>query len=807
MEIEEEKKEDKSEIKNAEYEYEVEFIMQSKKARQKFTPSQEIYLLYVFCFYVFQCGLISLYYNGINLNFIDKNSKLSKIFKKETKFPKIKVLAKDNLMLKRKNNEELNYDNNYNLLNLTIDKGTISQNLSEIQNNEIIDSITLIEEKIDENEIIPCFFSQIANKTINKLSISPKFLALIDSNNSYQNLKCFNELKELEIISPKKSINLIKAIEYEIKNIFFPKLKRLKLCNISIKLNNKVNFAFLEKLELINSYLIISNSQEKQIEKENNKNQIILFNSLSYLGLNYIYYTDLCEQLDLILKNSKSVDILKLKLDSIEFNTPFNFTEFCTKNQKNIEKVKNIELNLKSKFIFEEIKTKEQKKCVDKFLRKTTKLKLLPFSKFTEKELAYFGPKLSNINLLKLEMINIEKENENELIKFLQYYPDLEYISLDEKYNYLIPSKIYKLNIHSIEDITKNKEQFKNFINNLKVDKLEKIEIPFFEFDREKKKLKILGDLLPMEEPEKNEKEAKNEIINETNENENNDNIIKITDLEEIFILLKKILFNIPYLEELILQNFETENKAKYLSNFLIGFVILLSSPKVYKLKLIDVYIDKNIVEKFSFMFLNYSSCLKSLELNNIKIEGDEMQFLFYTLVFQIEYKRLSTLKLSNIDVNQTFLQVANDYNIFKKVDNIYLDSINNFELIKDIILNLDTNTGISLKNLKITEEELIKYLKDNGDYLKKIELDLEGIKLYEVLNNDDISFKDCRSLKIYESFDNFEDNSKFFFLENKWLKMKKLRKLYVYIKANNNTNRSKEKELLSLYKYVKNII
>ena len=311
-----------------------------------------------------------------------------------------------------------------------------------------------------------------------------------------------------------------------------------------------------------------------------------------------------------------------------------------------------------------------------------------------------------------------------------------------------------------------------------------------------------------MEETEtKKEKEENIEIINEINENENNNINIKITDLEEIFILLKKILFNIPYLEELVLQNFETENKAKFLSNFLIGFVILLSSPKVYKLKLIDVYIDKNIVEKFSFMFLNYSSCIKSLELNNIKIEGDEMQFLFYTLVFQIEYKRLSTLKLSNIDVNQTFLQVANDYNIFKKVDNIYLDSINNFELIKDIILNLDTNTGISLKNLKITKEELIKYLKDNGDYLKKIELDLEGIKLYEVLNNDDISFKDCRSLKIYESFDNFEDSSKFYFLENKWLKMKKLRKLYVYIKANNNSNRSKEKELLSLYKYVKNII
>ena len=147
------------------------------------------------------------------------------------------------------------------------------------------------------------------------------------------------------------------------------------------------------------------------------------------------------------------LEILKLKLDSIEFNTPMNFTEFCHNNQKNIEKVKNIELNLKTKFIFEEPNVKEKKKCVDKFLRKTTKLKLTPFSKFTEKELAYFGDKLSNINLLKLELINIEKEKE--LVKFLDNYPDLEYISLDEKYNYLIPSKIYKLNIHSVDDIKK----------------------------------------------------------------------------------------------------------------------------------------------------------------------------------------------------------------------------------------------------------------------------------------------------------------------------------------------------------------
>jgi len=791
--------EEKSESKI--HEYEVEFIMGDKSSKQKFNTSQEIYLLYVHCSKVFQCGLISLYFNGINLNFIDKNSKLSKIFKKDTKDPIIKVLAKDNLMLKRKNNDEIIINQNYNKLNITIDKGTISQNLNEIQNNEIIDQITICDEKIEQDEIIPCFFSQIANKTINKLIINPKFLVIIDNMNNCQNLKCFNDLKELEILAEKNNVNLIKKVEYKIKNIYFPNLKRLKLKNLSIKFT-QINLNILDKLDLENSYIILDSKEENKESKENNLPQL-LFTSLSFLGLNYIYYTDLCQQLDIIMKRTKSVDILKLKLDSIEFNTPFNFTEFCVNNQKNIEKVKNIELNLKSKFIFDEITTKDQKKCVDKFLRKTTKLKLIPFSKFTEKELAYFDNKLSNINLLKMEMLNIEEENE--LIKFLQNYPDLEYISLDEKYNYLIPSKIYKLNIHSLDDIIKNKDQFRNFINNLKIDKLEKIEIPFFEFDRATKNLKILGDLLPM-----TDHQTKSEDENMENNNDNNqeeENIIQLTDLEEIFILLKKILFNIPYIEKLTLQNFETENKAIYLNNFLIGFMNLLSTPKINKLKLIDVYIDKGLVDKFSFIFMNSSSCLTSLELNNIKIEQDNMQFLFYNLLFQLDYKKLSTLKLANLDINQTFVQVTEEYNIFKKIDYLSLDSLNNFGLIKDIILKLDTNTGISLKNLDITEPELIQYLIDNGDYLKKIVLDLEGIKLFEVLSKDEISLKDCRTLKIYESFENFEDASKFSFLENKWLCMKKLRKLYVYIKSNSNSNKSKEKELLSLYKYVKNII
>jgi len=349
-------KSDKHESKGREYE--VEFVMKDKSSKQKFNTSQEIYLLYVHCSKVFQCGLFSLYFNGINLNFIDKNTKLSTIFKKDTKNPKIIVMVKDNQLLKKKNNIEIPVGGTSKSTCIKIDKGTLSENLSEISNNEYIDEITLIDEKIEDNEI-PCFFGQIANKKINKLAINSKFLATIDSffyaDNTNEdeklikepkesaNLPCFTNLKELELYGAKRAAHEIKKIVLEIKNISFPNLKKLKLVNISVKFSKK-NFNILEKLELNNSYL--------NLEGKETKDSIpIYFNSLSFLGLNFVYYTELYEQLDFIMKRTKLLDILKLKLDSIEFNTPFNFTEFCYSNQKNIEKVKNIELNLKSIFI------------------------------------------------------------------------------------------------------------------------------------------------------------------------------------------------------------------------------------------------------------------------------------------------------------------------------------------------------------------------------------------------------------------------------------------------------------------------
>ena len=117
-------------------EYEVEFVMKDKSSKQKFNTSQEIYLLYVHCSKVFQCGLFSLFFNGINLNFIGKNTKLSTIFKKDTKNQKIIVMVKDNKLLKKNNIEIPIISNIPKNTCIKIDKGTLSENLSEISNNE-----------------------------------------------------------------------------------------------------------------------------------------------------------------------------------------------------------------------------------------------------------------------------------------------------------------------------------------------------------------------------------------------------------------------------------------------------------------------------------------------------------------------------------------------------------------------------------------------------------------------------------------------------------------------------------------------
>ena len=282
-------------------EYEVEFVLKDKTSKQKFNTSQEIYLLYVYCSKVFQSGFFSLYFNGINLNFIDKNTKLSTIFKKDTKNPRIIVMVKDNQLIKRRGNGEFLINNKKEKdIYINIEKGTLSENLSEISDNDYIDEISLIDEKIDESEI-PCFFSQIANKYINKLKINIKFLVLIDSMNLNINLYCFNNLKELVLQANKENIPVIKAVEYEIKNISFPNLKKLNLINVSVNFLKK-KFDFLEKLELNNSYINLEN-------KDIIENNSIYFHSLSFLGLNYIYYTDLCKQLDLIMKKTKMIYI------------------------------------------------------------------------------------------------------------------------------------------------------------------------------------------------------------------------------------------------------------------------------------------------------------------------------------------------------------------------------------------------------------------------------------------------------------------------------------------------------------------
>jgi hypothetical protein len=96
----------------------------------------------VHCSKEFQCDLFSLYFIGINLNFIDKNTKLSTMFKKDTKNPRITVMVKYNQLMKKRGGSEMLPDSKMaRNICINIEKGTLSENLCTISNNDFIDEI------------------------------------------------------------------------------------------------------------------------------------------------------------------------------------------------------------------------------------------------------------------------------------------------------------------------------------------------------------------------------------------------------------------------------------------------------------------------------------------------------------------------------------------------------------------------------------------------------------------------------------------------------------------------------------------
>ena len=744
------------ETKTEEKKIEIEFQYKDSKSKHEFIESIELYNLYVLCSKEFNCGICSLIYNGINLNFIDKNKKLSEIFK--TPSNKIKIIQKKKDFI---NTNQLS-KNLKESENLIYKKGEIGNIILDNKYNKLIkkkfDKITLKDDFITIPELFS-FLTFFSTCKTTKLELSPNSIELINDLFPKFDIDILSNITHLIIIGNRERIKNIKSIVYTIDKLIFNNVKHLYLENANIFFEN--TFPKLERLTLKNAFGVI------QEDKTFN------YNNLSYLSLSYNLIEDLIQKTILCSKQIKKLDILRIKFDSIDLPNVLDLNEYLKKTI--FDTANEISLNLKAKFTLRQPDEFEKEK-LENVLKKIKELRLLPFSDFGENELNVLNKKLDNLTLFKLTHDDIS--NKEVLKEFIKNCKNLEYVDLGYENIDIEQDKLYKLIGYS------NDIYVKDIYQNINYEKITKILLPCLEFSKKNSTLLILGDMAP-----------EDQNIN-----------------EGLFLLIKKIIFSTPYLNKLVIKSFE-KKANDFLNKFIVNFMNILSSPKIKKLKLIDIYVDKSLIDKLSFILMNSSSSLQKIEINNIITEDDEAEFIFYSLLFQIDYLNLEKINFSNIRWSNNLVTVILEFNILKKVKYASFISIEDFENLEPFITQSKFK-GIELKNVPFSADKLKDLLINNGNNYEWLSFDLnlnldnKPINVLDVIGNVLVNLPNLKVLKYYESYENITDRNKFEFLEREWQKLKKLRKFKIYIKAvNTGSNQGREKKALELYKYLRPIL
>ncbi len=735
---------------------EIEFQYKDSKVKHEFVESIELYNLYVLCSKEFNCGICSLIYNDINLNFIDKNKKLSEIFKSPSN--KIKLIQKKKDFI---NTNQLS-KNLKESENIIYKKGEIGNIILENKYNKLLknrfDKITLKDDFITEPELFS-FLTFFSNCKTTKLELSPNSIGLIDKLFSKFDIDILSNITHLIIIGNRERIKIIKSLSYTIDKLFFKNVKHLYIENANIVFENP--FPKLERLTLKNAFGVIQ------------ENKPFNYNNLSYLSLSYNLTGDLIEKTILCSKQIKKLDILRIKFDSLDLQNELDLNDYLKKTI--FDTANEISLNLKAKFTLRQPDEFEKEK-LENVLKKIKELRLLPNSDFGENELNVLNNKLDNLTLFKLTHDDIS--NKEVLKDFIKNCKNLEYVDLGYENIDIEQDKLYKL-IGYTNDI-----YIKDIYQNINYEKITKILLPCLEFSKKNSTLLILGDMAP-----------EDQNIN-----------------EGLFLLIKKIIFSTPYLNKLVIKSFE-KKANDFLNKFIVNFMNILSSPKIKKLKLIDIYVDKSLIDKLSFILMNSSSSLQKIEINNIITEDDEAEFIFYSLLFQIDYLSLEKINFSNIRWSNNLVTVILEFNILKKVKYASFISIEDFENLEPFITQSKFK-GIELKNVPFSADKLKDLLINNGNNYEwlsfdlNLNLDYKPINVLDVIGNVLVNLPNLKVLKYYESYENITDRNKFEFLEREWQKLKKLRKFKIYIKAvNTGSNQGREKKALDLYKYLRPIL
>ena len=716
--------------------YIIEFILGNTIKKQTFSYESELFEIYVFCAKAFNCGIFSISFLKINLNFVDKNTKLNTLIPESTDTIKIKIIPQ----MKRK---KIIHKQTDNIKSLVVQKGIIS---SILLNTPYLNIEKLYFKGTHLNySDIYSFLTYYQDSKVDYLKIPPHLLVDIDDTIGKLKMKAITDIKKLCVYGLNSKYKEIKLNESEINVIDFPKVKVLKLKNVDIQIKNK--FPKLRKLSLINAFGF------------NRHDLVKNYNQITYLELSYQIVDDLYEQLHFFSEKMQKIDILKIKFNSIDIINRFSLKSFF--DYKVLSISNEIYLNLKAKFE----KITNGYKVNDNVLSHIKEMKFLPYSKFDEKDLEIFNNGMKSLS--HLQILNLDNKDYKTLETIISKSPQLEYLHLDDS---------------SLISINNQKNQYKiisrtndllylNSLNTISSEKIRKIILPCIDYSEKKKYICITGDCLPDKE------------VNES-----------------FFLMMKKLIFSTNRFNTLIIKDFNIQNNS-FLHRILALFVNVISSPKIYKIKLINVLIDKKLIDEISFIIMNSSSYLLSIEINNLSFDTNESQFLFYTILCQIEYANRLKIKFKSIEWNDNLTDAFSETNILNHIDILSFQSITNFDLIEDI-LNAPSLKGIELKDLPITAEQLTSILSNNGKSYHYLSFDLD-FNIYKCLSSDNLVFPNLKVLKIGEGFQNYNNRVKLDFLDSKWKDMKKLTKAKLCI---TNMNKDKREKIINLYKYLTNL-
>ena len=733
-------------------EIDIEFEYKNEKTKYKFLESNELFEIYVFCAKNFKCGIFDLFYNEINLRYVDKNYKLNQIINENNNHIIFKIIPDKKNIINQKNikiykNKKLLYINKGDNSNIILSNNLYVKN---------INYINLIDENIQEKDLYS-IFTYMSDKKLKILEISPKNLELLSNFFQFPEIEFFKNIKILKIVNKINNFKLINNLIYQINNLIFFNLNEIYIENCNVKF--EYDFYNLKKINLTNSFLKIINNK-------------YFFKNVKTIYIQNNFIDNLYKILN-EFKDLKELKIIKIKLDSLDINILLNINDLLNNNL--FLKSEEIYLNLKGKFLLENY-------ISEKICNKIIELKLLPYNNFDENHLNKF----QGLNKLILLKINNYEINNNFIDNFIQNIKTLKYIDLGNiniNSNFHL-NKLYKL-------ISYNKEIIStNIFKNINHEKILKIELSCIEYDKKNKNLIISGDLL-------------NEFYNSEKNN-------KID--ESFFIFLKNLIFYIPILNKIVIKNFEDKNSSEYLNKFLLNFMNIINSPKIKKLKIINCFINEKLIEKFSFILMNSINELNCIEINNIFMENNQINYLFYTLLFQIEYNVLKKIKIKKI--NFDFSQILYEFNILNNIEYLSLESIENFENIFQLLKNANLK-GIELKNIFINENDLIYLLELNNKKFEYISLDLDlneenqekKITVFDIFNEINVNFENLKILKLSDSFLNCTDKKKLDFLENNWNKLRKFKNIQFFLKIISDKYKLNQQRLINEYKYLKNFI